>query len=68
MNSNAFDRTQLTADEARVLDDLFLLLLLRPQIREGVDDDTKNQVENDDDDDEEEDHVVDHPGLRKRST
>lgn len=51
----------LTTDEARVFADLLLLLLLRPQVCERVDDDTKDEVENDDDDNEEEGHVVDHP-------
>ena len=55
-------RHRLTADEARVLDDLLLLLLLWPEVGEGVDDDTEDEVQDDDDDDEEEEHVVNDPG------
>ena len=52
----------LTADEARVLEDLLLLLLLAPQVGEGVNDHTEDQVEYDNDDDEEEEEVVDDAG------
>ena len=58
----------LTADEARVLDDLLLLLLLGPEVGKRVDDDTEDQVENDDDDDKEEQHVVHDPGWRKEKS
>lgn len=56
----------LTADEARRLQDFFLLLFLTPQVGEGVDDDTKDEVEDDDDDHEEEQQVVDHSGCEQR--
>ena len=48
-----------TTDEARVAQHFFLVLFLRAQIRECVDDDAKDQVEDDDDDDKEEDQVID---------
>ena len=50
-----------TADEAGILDDLLLVILLCSEICEGVDDDTKNKVEDYNDDYEEEEHVVDEP-------
>lgn len=59
-------RPWLTADEARRLQDFFLLLFLTPQVGEGVDDDTKDEVEDDDDDHEEEQQVVDHSGCEQR--
>jgi len=49
------------ADEAGVLDDLLLGLLLGPQVRKGVDDHTEDEVEHNDDHDEVEEHVVDDP-------
>ena len=49
------------ADETRVLQRLFFLLFLRPEVGESVDDDAKDEVENDNDDDEEEEHVVEDP-------
>ena len=49
------------ADEAGILDDLLLVILLCSEICEGVDDDTKNKVEDYNDDYEEEEHVVDEP-------
>ena len=55
-------RTNLSlqaADEASVLDNLLLVILLRSEICEGVDDDTENKVENYDDNNKEEEHVVD---------
>ena len=55
----------ITAYEARVLKNLFLLLLA-PQVGERVDDDNKNQVQNDNDDDEEEEHVVNHSSTKPR--
>lgn len=58
--------SSLTADEARGLQDFFLLLFLTPQVGEGVDDDAKNKVEDDDDDHEEEQQVVDHSGCKQR--
>ena len=48
-----------SANEARIFQCLFLLLLFRTEIREGVNDDTENEVQNDDNDNEEEEHVVD---------
>lgn len=48
----------LTTDEAGGLQDLLLPLLLTPEVGEGVDDHTKDEVEHDDDDDEEEEQVV----------
>ena len=47
------------ADEAGILDNFLLDLFLRPEVCEGVDDDTEDEVEDDDDDHEEEEHVVD---------
>ena len=55
------DLSLQTADEAGILDDLLLVILLCPEISEGVDDDTKNQVKDYNDDHEEEEHVVDEP-------
>ena len=46
-------------DEAGVLDDLFFVGFLCSEISEGINDDTKDEVEDDDDDHEEEEHVVD---------
>ena len=48
-----------SADEARVPQNLLLLLFLAPQIGERVDDDTGNQVQNDNDHHEEEEQVAD---------
>lgn len=56
----------LTADEARGLQDLLLLLFLAPQVSKRVDDDAEDQVEDDDDDDEVEEQVVDDPGGEQR--
>ncbi len=39
------------------------LIVRTPQVREGVDDDTEDEVKDDDDHDEEEQHVVDNPGV-----
>ena len=55
-----------TANEASVLQNLFLLLLFTPQVSKCVDDDTEDQVENDDDDNEEEEHVINHSGTECR--
>lgn len=55
-----------TTDETCGLQDLFLLLLLAPQVGKRVDDDTEDQVEDDDDDDEVEQQVVHHPGREQR--
>ena len=56
----------LTADEARGLENLFLLLLLAAQVGKGVNDHPKDEVQHDDDDDEEEQEVVDHSGGKER--
>ena len=56
----------LTADEARGLENLFLLLLLAAQVGKGVNDHPKDEVQHDDDDDEEEQEVVDHSGGEER--
>ena len=48
-----------SANEAGIFQCFFLLLLFRTEIREGVDDDTENEVQNDDDYNEEEEHVID---------
>ena len=48
----------LTANKAGVLENLFLSLIFTSEISEGVDDDTKDQIEDDNDDDEEERKVV----------
>lgn len=56
---------KVTADEARVLDDFLFLLFLWSEVSEGVDDDTKDEVEDNDDDDEEKQHVVDHTGREQ---
>ena len=50
-----------SANKARIFQRLFLLLLFRTEIREGVNDDTENEVQNDDDDNEEEEDVVENP-------
>ena len=49
-----------TTDEAGVLQDLLFLLLLTPEIGEGVDDDTEDEVEQNNDHQEEEGQVVKH--------
>lgn len=49
-----------TANEAGGLQDLFLPLLLAPEIGEGVDDHPENEVQDDDDDNEIEQQVIDH--------
>lgn len=55
----------LTTDEAGGLEDLLFLLFLTTQVSEGVDDDTKDQVEYDDDDDEVEEEIVDDSGWEQ---
>ena len=55
-------------DEASVLDDLFFVCFLCSEISEGINDDTKDEVEDDNDDHEEEEHVVDEPqGVERLS-
>ena len=46
--------TTVPANEACVPEDFIFLLFFTPQISEGIDDDSENQVENDNDNDEEE--------------
>ena len=53
-------------DEAGILDDLLLVILLGSEIGEGVDDDSKYEVEDDDDDNEEEEDVVEDPDHEER--
>jgi hypothetical protein len=48
----------LTADEASILEYQFLLLLFASQVRKGVNDDTKNKVQDNNDDNEEEQQVI----------
>lgn len=57
---------ELTADEARGLQNLLLLLLLTTQVRKGVDDDTEDQVQDDDDDNKVEEQVIHHTGWKQR--
>lgn len=56
----------LTTDEARGLENFFLLLLLTAQVGKGVDDHPKDEVQHDDDDNEEEQKVIDHAGREER--
>lgn len=56
----------ITADEAGGFQNLLFLLLLTPQVSEGVYDDTEDEVEDDDDDHEEEEQVVYHSGGKQR--
>lgn len=55
-----------TADETGGFKNLLLPLFLTPQVSEGVDDDTKDEVKNDDDNNEEEQKVVNHSGSKQR--
>lgn len=48
-----------TANKASVLNDFLFVILLGSEISKGVNDDTKDEVENNDDDHEEEEHIVD---------
>ena len=56
----------LTANEAVVSENLFLLLLLTPQVSKRVNDHTKDQVQYDNDHNEEEEQVIDHPQHKQR--
>lgn len=58
-------RARQRAHEARVLQDLLLLLFLASQVRERVDDHTENEVQRDNDDNEEEQQVVDHTQVEQ---
>jgi len=51
--------SEQTADEARVSENFFLVLLFTAEVSERVDNDAENEVQDDDDDDEEEDQVID---------
>lgn len=55
----------LTTDEAGGLQNFFFLLFFTPQVGKGVDDHTKDEVENNDDDHEEEQQVVYHSGCKQ---
>ena len=55
----------LTTNEAGGLQHLFFFLFLASEVCKGVDDHTKDQVEDDDDDHEEEEQVVHHPGCKQ---
>lgn len=55
-----------TADETGGFQDLLLPLFLTPQVSKGVNDNTKNEVQNDDDDDEEEQKVINYSGSKQR--
>lgn len=55
----------LTTNEAGRLKDFFFLLFFTPQISKGVDDYTKDEVEDNDDDHEEEQQVVYHSGCEQ---
>lgn len=55
----------LTTDEARRLQHFLLFLFFAPQVGEGVDDDTEDEVQYDDDDHEEEQQVVDDSGCKQ---
>lgn len=53
-----------TADEASILQDELFLLFLTTEVREGVNDDTKDEVENDNNDYEEEEKIVHNSGHK----
>lgn len=53
-----------TTDETGCLENFFFLLLLTSEVSKGVNDHTKNQVQNDNNDDEEEEEVINHPGSK----
>ena len=59
-------RDELTANEARVFQNLFFLLFLAPQIGECIDDDAKYQIENNNNDNEEEEEVIDDTSEEQR--
>lgn len=56
----------LTTDEAGCLQDFFFLLFFTPQVSEGVNNYTKDEVEDDDNDHEEEQHVIYHSSCKQR--
>ena len=47
-----------TTNEARVFEHFLLCLVFASEVSKGVDDDTKNEVEDDNDDNEEEEKIV----------
>lgn len=55
-----------TTDETGGFQDLLFSLFLTPQVRKGVDDNTKDEVKNNDDNDEEKQKVVNHAGCKQR--
>jgi hypothetical protein len=55
----------LTTDEASILEYQFLLLLFASQVRKGVNDDTKNKVQDNDDDNEEEQQVINYSSHKE---
>lgn len=55
----------LTTNKASIFKNFIFLLLFTPEIRECVDDDTKDEVQNDDDDNEEEQKIVDDTGNKQ---
>lgn len=60
-NSSIIKSTSIkSTNEARALQNQLLLLLLRSQVSESVNDDTKNEIQNDNNDDEEEEQVINH--------
>ena len=57
--------SSLTADKAGSLQDFFFHLYFTPQVSKGVDDNTKDEVEDNDDDHKEEQQVVYHSGCKQ---
>lgn len=57
--------SSLTTDEAGCLQHFLFLLLFTPQVGKGVDDNTKDEVEDNDDDHEEEQQVVYNSGCKQ---
>lgn len=53
-----------TTDETTGFEDFFLPLFLTPQVCKGVNDNTKDEVENDDDDNKEKQKVVNHSSCK----
>lgn len=56
----------LTANEARILDDLLFRLLLGSEVSERVDDDAKDQIQDNNYHDKEEEHIIDDSGWEER--
>ena len=55
-----------TTYEAGVLENLFFLLFLAPQVSKRVDNDTEDEIEDNDDDDEEEQQIIDDTSKEQR--